>query len=264
MWLRLRQIALVAEQLAPVEQALIDVLGVAVCYRDPAVATFGLENALFPVGNQFLEVVAPTRSGTAGGRYLERRGGDGGYMVICQTDDHPPRRQRVAELGVRTVYDRDLGDYSLMQLHPKDTGGSFLEIDAQLGAGGLAPDGPWHPAGPDWKAGQRLDRVTGIGAAEIQADDPEAVAERWSRIVEMPLSKTATGDPKLLLDNAELRFVPCTDGRPEGLGGIDVKCIDPDAVMTAADRAQGALPQGVVTVIGDKQLLLGGMRIKLL
>lgn len=263
MWLRLRQIALVAHELAPVEQALIDVLGVAVCYRDTAVATFGLENALFPVGNQFLEVVAPTRPGTAGGRYLERRGGDGGYMVICQTDDHPPRRQRVADLGVRTVYDRDLGDYSLMQLHPKDTGGSFLEIDAQLGAGGLNPDGPWHPAGPDWKAGQRLDRVTGIAAAEIQADDPDAVAERWSQIVEIPLTKTSAGEPYLLLDNAGVRFVSCSDGRPEGLGGIDVACVDANAVLDAANRAQGALPQGVITVIGEKQILLGGIRIKL-
>ena len=43
MWLRLRQIALVAKELAPVEKALIDTLGIEVCYRDPGVATFGLE-----------------------------------------------------------------------------------------------------------------------------------------------------------------------------------------------------------------------------
>jgi hypothetical protein len=35
MWLRLRQIALVAEKLAPVEEELIDVLGIEVCFRDP-------------------------------------------------------------------------------------------------------------------------------------------------------------------------------------------------------------------------------------
>ncbi|MCC5886414.1 MAG: VOC family protein [Gammaproteobacteria bacterium] len=263
MWLRLRQIALVAEQLAPVEQALLDVLGVAVCYRDPAVATFGLENALLPMGNQFLEVVAPTREGTAGGRYLERRGGDGGYMVICQTDDHPPRRRRVAELGVRTVFDRDLPDYSLMQLHPKDTGGSFLEIDAQLGPHGLDIDGPWHPAGPDWKAGQRLHRVTGISAAEIQADDPAAVARRWSEIVEIQLTDTAAGGPELKLENAKVRFVACTDGRPEGLGGIDVVCVDRDGILAAADRAQSALPKGTVQRTGEHQVLIGGLRFTL-
>ncbi len=254
--LRLRQIALVAEKLAPVEQALCDVLGVAVCYRDPAVATFGLENALFPVGNQFLEVVAPTQPGTAGGRYLERRGGDGGYMVICQCDEHAPRRARVEALGVRTVFDRDMADYQLMQLHPKDTGGSFLEIDAQLGADALAPDGPWHPAGPNWKAGQRLERVTGIAAAEIQADDPDAVAERWSQIVEIPLTKTAESDPELVLDNARIRFVPCRDGRPEGLGGIDISCSDRDAILAAAER------HGVVD--DERRIVLGGLRMTLL
>ena len=80
MWLRLRQIALVARELAPIEKDLIDVLGIEVCFRDPGVAHFGLENALFPIGNQLLEVVAPVQENTAGGRYLERRGGDGGYM----------------------------------------------------------------------------------------------------------------------------------------------------------------------------------------
>lgn len=257
MWLRLRQIALVAERLEPVEQALIDVLGVAVCYRDPAVATFGLENALFPVGNQFLEVVAPTREGTAGGRYLQRRGGDGGYMVICQTNEHQARRQRVQELDVRTVYDRDLPDYHLMQLHPKDTGGSFLEIDQQLGPDGDASDGPWHPAGPDWRAGQRLDRVTGISAAEIQADDPLAVARRWAEIVELPLTQATATGAELQLDNATLRFRPCTDGRPEGLGGIDVRCADRAAILDAARRHPN------VVVGDDEGLLLGGLRIRL-
>ncbi|MCH8977644.1 MAG: hypothetical protein IH945_00160 [Armatimonadetes bacterium] len=65
-----------AEKLAPVEEALCDVLGVKVCYRDPGIDHFGLENALLPIGNQLLEVVAPIEAGTAGGRYLERRGGE--------------------------------------------------------------------------------------------------------------------------------------------------------------------------------------------
>ena len=73
MWLRLRQIALVAGQLAPVEAALTAVFGIKVAFRDPGVSHFGLENALFPIGNTLLEVVAPIREHTAGGRYLERR-----------------------------------------------------------------------------------------------------------------------------------------------------------------------------------------------
>lgn len=256
MWLRLRQIALVAERLAPVEQALCDVLGVAVCYRDPGVATFGLENALFPVGNQFLEVVAPIENGTAGGRYLERRGGDGGYMIILQAADHAPRRERARELGIRIAFERDSEDYRIMQLHPKDTGGTFLEIDDQKGPSALDEDGPWHPAGPDWKAGQRLDRVTGIAAAELQADDPEQLAHHWGRILELPVSNGPGGALEIELENASLRFVPCRDGRPEGLGAIDLHCSDRSAIMASAQQHNA--------VHGENLIHLGGMRIHLL
>lgn len=254
MWLKLRQIALVAEQLAPVEEELVDVLGVAVCFNDPGVAHFGLENALFPVGNQFLEVVAPIRESTAGGRYLARRGGNGGYMVITQCDDHAPRRARVEELGVRIVNQFETHEFRNMQLHPRDTGGSFFEIDEQLGPDAHAPDGPWEPAGSDWKAGQRLDRVTGIVAAEMQCDDPDRVAARWAEIATIPLDRSQ-GTPTLALDNATLRFVPCTDGRPEGLGGIDVAARDRDAILAAAER-RGARS-------GDDQVYLCGLRINL-
>jgi len=48
MWLRVRQIALVANKLAPIVDDMKNVLGLEVCYRDPGVKVFGLENALFP------------------------------------------------------------------------------------------------------------------------------------------------------------------------------------------------------------------------
>ena len=95
MWIRLRQIALVARDLDQITKDLHNVLGLEVGFRDPDVKVFGLQNALFPVGSQFIEVVSPIKEGTAGGRYLERRAGDGGYMVITQCDDHAPRKKRV-------------------------------------------------------------------------------------------------------------------------------------------------------------------------
>ena len=255
MWLRLRQIALVAEKLAPVEAALTDVLGIEVCYRDPGVAHFGLENALFPIGNQLLEVVAPVREQTAGGRYLERRGGDGGYMVITQCDDHAPRRARVEALGVRIVNQFETHEFRNMQLHPKDTGGSFFEIDEQMGPDAHADDGPWEPAGPNWKAAQKLDRVCGIAAAEVQCDDPQAVASRWAEIAQLALSDQE-GNPAMQLQNASVRFVPCTDGRPEGLGGIDILTNNRTEILDAAERYRA--------VRSDQQIHLCGMRMNLI
>lgn len=249
--LRLRQLALVAARLAPAEEALADVFGLTACHRDPAVAEFGLENVLFPLGNQFLEIVAPRRPGTAAGRYLERRGGDGGYMVITQCKDHARFRARAARLGVRIAHEFRLDAFTNMQLHPRDTGGSFLEIDEQLGDGAEAPDGPWAPAGSHPVDDARSQRVTAIAAAEIQADDPHAVAARWSALTGAALA-THGGTPCLGLDDATLRFVPCTDGRPEGLAGLDLVAADPAAVLAAA-MARGL-------AVADGRFELAGMR----
>lgn len=254
MWLRLRQIAGVAGNLAQVEDEIKGVLGVEVCYRDPGVGYFGLENALFPIGNQLLEVVAPVKEGTAGGRYLQRRGGDGGYMVITQCDDHPPRRAHVDQLGVRIVLDNKSSEFINLQLHPRDTGGTFFEIDQQLGEGALAVDGPWHPAGPNWQVAKRIQRVNGIVAAEVQCDDPEIVARKWAEIAQIDLDASG-GIYCLPLDNAEVRFVACTDGRPEGLGAIDVSATDVSAILEAAEK------RGLI--LGPAQVLLCGMRINL-
>jgi Glyoxalase-like domain len=254
-WLRLRQIALVAPELEPAVDELRALFGVEVCYRDPGVAHFGLVNALLPFGNQFVEIVAPTRAGTAGGRYLERRNGAGGYMVITQCDDHAPRRKRVEELGVRIVNQFDTHEFKNMQMHPKDTGGSFFEIDQQLGEGALDPDGPWEPAGGAiWKAARHTERVARISAAEIQADEPERVAARWAEIAQLNVAKGV--NPTIELDNATLRFVPITDGRPEGLGGLDLITHDRDAIIESA-RARGVL-------VGENRVDACGMRFNLL
>src|SRR2546425_10550227 len=86
---RLRQAVLVAEQLEPVAEALRSALGLGEPFRDPGVATFGLTNAVFALGDCFLEVISPARPDTAAGRYMTRHGGDGGHMGVL--DLHRPR-----------------------------------------------------------------------------------------------------------------------------------------------------------------------------
>jgi hypothetical protein len=249
MWLRLRQIALVAGDLEPVVEDLHEIFGVEVAHRDPAVAQFGLHNAVFPLGNQFLEVVAPVREGTAAGRYLERRNGDGGYMVILQCDDHGPRKRRVDELGIRKVIEHDTDEYKLMQLHPRDTGGSFLEIDEQTG--GADPDGPWSPAGADWQRA-RTDVLRGMAVAEVQSPDPAELAERWSGILDSAVETDEQGRPVIRLENASIRFVPDTDGRGEGLGGVDVVAGDPAHVLAMAEKRGRLAGDTVVEICGTR------------
>jgi hypothetical protein len=163
-------------------------------------------------------------------------------MVILQADQHAERRQRIVDLGVRRVLEHQSEHYTIMQLHPADTGGSFLEIDDQRGGEDMAT-GPWEPAGPDWQRARRTDVVTAIAAAEIQSPDPARLAARWSEILDVPVEET---DSRLEvpLDNATLRFVEATDGRGEGLGGLDLV-------------SAGEVPENVPST-------LGGVRITLL
>src|SRR6185312_2950964 len=91
---RLRQAVLVAGELEPVVAMLQRELGLEEPFRDPGVGEFGLANAVFAIGDCFLEVVSPTVPGTAAGRQLERAGGDGGYMVLFDLEDLEGARER--------------------------------------------------------------------------------------------------------------------------------------------------------------------------
>jgi hypothetical protein len=234
----MRQICLVARQLAPVVEELQSVLGLEVCHRDPGVGKYGLENALFPVGDKFLEVVAPVREGTTAGRYLDRRGGDGGYMVITQCDDLATRRQRCEALGIRVANEIGYPEYRELQLHPRDVGAAMLSFGWQEGA--RTPGGPWHPAAvagrgaaegepSEYKkssAANRSAAVTGLTAAELQSEDPDRLARRWSEVIERPV-RMQDGQRVIALDDATLRFTEAADGRGEGLAGLDLTCADP-------------------------------------
>src|SRR5438445_10082367 len=136
--MRLRQIVWVAKNLEPVVDEISMRLGLEVCYRDPGVASFGLQNALLPVGGSFIEVVSPTQEGTTAGRYLQRRGGDGGYMIMVQVDDLAFERRRIDELGVRVVWEGSRDGIRGMHLHPADIGGAIVSLDVATPADSCA------------------------------------------------------------------------------------------------------------------------------
>jgi hypothetical protein len=242
--LRLRQVALVARSIAPVIEEMRDVLGLEVAFRDPSVASFGLENAVFPLGDQFLEVVSPIREGTAAGRYLERRGGDGGYMIILQCDDPAERERRIVALGIRKAFEQDLGGYRVLQLHPRDTGGCFLSVDFQ--AGGEDRKGRWHPAGPNWQAAVRTGVVCGISAVEIQSPDPARLATRWHEILDRPIGPDST----LRLDDGAIRFEADRDGRGEGLRAVELVAVDRSRLPAAEERRGQRISDDCVAIGG--------------
>ena len=253
-WIRLRQIALITDDLEAAVAALSSVLGLAEGFRDDHLEDlFGLRNCLLPIGDQLLEVCATVKPGTQGARYLQRRGA-GGYMVILQAEPHAPLRERVAAMGLRVIAERATAAYHFLQLHPRDTGGAMLEIDWH--AGGDTPERPWtHAAGTNWRAAIRTGRVAAIAAAELQSADPGALAARWGAILGLPVRRDGEA-LSIDLDGATLRFVAAADGRGEGLGGLDLQATDSDAVLAAA-RAQGApVEDGIVHLAGIRLRLV--------
>jgi hypothetical protein len=78
-----------------------------------------------PIGGDFIEVVSPFKEGTTAGRLLERRG-DGGYMIIMQTEDAKKRREHIEAKGLsRAIFEHDLGDSVCIQYHPRGIKGKF-------------------------------------------------------------------------------------------------------------------------------------------
>jgi len=245
----MRQIALIARELAPVVDEIREVFGLEVAYRDPEVAAFGLENAVFPVGNQFLEVVAPVREGTAGGRYLDRRGGDGGYMVILQSAALDEDRRRLAALGVRVVWQMDLDDIRGTHLHPADVGGAILSIDD------ARPASSWRWAGPGWERHARTEVAETIAGVELAAPDPEALAARWSRVLDRPVKRPGPGRLEITLAPGTLRFVRGAAARGAHVRGYDVRVRDRPGVLAAA-RARGLAVEDDALVVAGTHLAL--------
>jgi len=246
--MRLRQIALVAHDLAAARAEITAVLGIEYAYDDPGVGRYGLRNAVFPVGTTFLEVVSPKAPGTTAARLLEKRGGAGGYMVILQVDDLAEARARVRDVGARVVDQTDKDGASFTHIHPKDVGGAILSLDH------MNPKERWEWGGPHWLDHVRTDVSVAIVGAELQAEDPSRMAARWAAVLGRPTQ--SDGGWRIGLDEGEIRFVPIRDGRGEGLGAFDVAVRNPSEVRNRAE-AMGLLDaNGVVVLSGTRVTLV--------
>jgi hypothetical protein len=182
------------------------------------VGLFGLRNAVFALGDSFLEIVSPVRDGTAAGRYLERRGGDGGYMVMFQVDDLSGARTRAAELGIRVVWQIDLPDIAASHLHPADTRGAIVSLDR--------PDPPesWRWGGPDWTGRAGAGAPGRLEGATVAVTEPGAVAERWGSLL--------GADPRA----ASVEFAEAASEREEGL--VEVRVALPPEVRRDRDAVE--------------------------
>lgn len=199
--------------------------GWAAPFHDPGVSEFGLTNAVFAAGDTFVEVVAPAQPGTTAGRYLARRGGDGGYMAIFQVPDIAAARRRVAGLGVRLIWTADLPDIAASHLHPRDVPGAIVSLDAAV------PEQSWRWAGPAWTGQVPGHPPGGVTGLTIEVHDPAAAAARWAQVLGPgaagPQRAPATDGGQAVVvrlpgPGQQLRFVPAPGGHGEGITEVTI------------------------------------------
>lgn len=171
---RLRQAVVAARELDAVAGELRERLHLNEPFADPGVAHFGLRNAVFALGDTFLEVVSPTEPDTAAGRLIERRGGDCGYMLMFQVEDLGPRRIAAGELSIREVFEVSLDDMVEVHLHPADIRGAIVSLSQP------APPQSWRWGGPDWESRSAARSISG---ATVEVPEARVTAERWRAVL---------------------------------------------------------------------------------
>jgi Glyoxalase-like domain len=235
---RLRQAVIVAAELEPAAAALRSALSLGEPYRDPGVGAFGLANVVFALGDCFLEIISPTQPDTAAGRWLERHGGDGGYMAIFDIEDLEGARARAAEEGARTVWQIDLPEISGTHLHPADMKGAIVSLDRS------DPYGSWLWGGPEWTGRAGTGAPGHLAGITVAVADPAATAAKWGAVLGLaPDAADGADRPRLETDGGEVRFERADDERAEGIVEIAVEL-------------PGELPGG------REQIEFGGVRVR--
>lgn len=248
MAMRLRQIALAAERLDDTVEALCDVLGIEVAFNDPGVGVFGLVNAVMPVGDTFLEVVSPVRADATAKRWIEKRGGDAGYMVILQCEgttlDHEVARAERA--GAKRVWQGEHAGGRTTHFHPRELG-AIVSLDE------MPAWEQWVWAGPAWREHVRTGTTAAIAGAQLESPDPEKLAARWGDVLGIAPRRASDGRPGIALPRGgRLAFV--RGERGEGLIGVELALVDRGRFEARA-RARGVLG-------ADGAATIGGVRFK--
>lgn len=218
--MRLRQLVLAGESQESYGQ-LQDILGLGEPFHDPGVAEFGLHNAVFALGDQFLEIVVPVKDNAPAKRFIERSG-EGGYMAIFQTDNIAAARNRIEGLGIRTVWNIDLDDIAATHLHPADIGGAIVSIDQ------AEPPESWRWAGKNWEERSVPGRLKG---AALGSPNPGELAAQWGGALGL-VAPDGGSKQRLQFEDGQLHFL---QSNREKLEYFDIAVPDPVSVISRAE-----------------------------
>jgi hypothetical protein len=222
---RLRQAVVAAVDLDATMAAIESELGASAPFHDEGVGHFGLRNAVYTIGDTFLEVVSPVRDGTAAGRQIERAGGDCGYMCMFELGDEDEVRARLADVSARIVHDGRRDDIVDIHLHPKDVPGAIVALDV------CRPPGSWRWGGPAWEGTIPSHDAGGLRGLVVAVHDVDRAVSVWARLLDVQ-----PADGVLTLDGGaqQVRFVAAGPDEAERIVEVSLAVADRGGEVTIA------------------------------
>ena len=215
--MRLRQLVIATSELDLLADSICDLFELKRTFSDPELIVFGLQNILIPLGDTFLELVTPVKENTSAERFLKKREGDGGYMVIVDSLDLEKERKRLetAELDIVWYENRKTDGIhgQSLHLHPKQVGGAILSID------NMNPASSWLWAGREWKKDINKSLVSHFSGVNICSPNPDNLLSNWERALG---KKRSIGGNSINLSGSNINFVMNTQSQSEHVSAFQI------------------------------------------
>ena len=246
--MRLRQLVFVSSERDKLADEICNLFDLKQTYHDAGLINFGLENVLIPLGDTFFEIVMPVQENTTAGRFLDKRGGEGGYMVIVDSSNFEKEQARVESSGIEIVWHGNRKEDGIqartIHLHPKQVGGAILSIDH------MNPLDAWLWAGTDWKKDINKTLVDVLSGVVLQSKDPRQMCSNWENA--LGKKRDVGSGLDISLDESKISFVSDVNGRGEGINAFKIKSLAKDKIMKKAEE---------MNLVQNKEIVLGGVKI---
>ncbi|MDC3081183.1 hypothetical protein OA385_02450 [Paracoccaceae bacterium] len=215
--MRLRQLVIATSEMDLLADSICDLFELKRTFSDPELIVFGLENVLIPLGDTFLELVTPIKENTSAERFLKKRGGDGGYMIIVDSQDLKKERKRLENVEIDIVWFENRKTDGIhgqsLHLHPKQVGGAILSID------NMSPPSSWLWAGQEWEKDINKSLVSHLSGVNLCSPHPDNLLSNWEKALG---KKRTTGGNSIDLEGSSINFVMNSQSQSEHISAFQI------------------------------------------
>jgi methylmalonyl-CoA/ethylmalonyl-CoA epimerase len=199
---RLRQVALMVQDLEEGRELYRQTLGMEACYSED-LSQYGLVNLVLPAGNgTFVELLQPASPQSAGTRFLERRG-EGPYLLIFETKQYDRLIDQLKSLEVRITSETREENQRSAFIHPSATNGAFVEI-IEVSSG----SNPWPAAGPEWQTPTQHPLTRQLRQVAVLVRDLDQATQHWEEMFGL----RATARFQVSFTDLEIAVLPLASG----------------------------------------------------